>query len=766
MKRAKVLLSILLAALLFTGLVPWSVFAEDTPLFDMDKAVFVDLGIEGADGLKLGYHFLGKDYDVTIGQNLFKTVSKAVEALQPGGTLILGPGEYTEGVTFKYDVTILGPKAGIDPNVKGETKEAAWTGNPLRGTDEAVLKTSWHMGINANSGVFDAHEITVDGLAVSGAGMFRSNYGAAGNITLNYKNMLIYGYTTANNGPFYCYSYYPDRSTNLYVRNVNAENIRFEGQTTAPGFNLTIENFSAKGICFDGASTKGLFEYVTVPNDTASKNPVTISVTDCMFMQNRTNVITLNLMKNAGGHNFNANIASKPSVTAKVTDCVFYVPYANRDGSDVIKTQSETANVTFEIQGNKFVPEEPDTVEPDATHFDLSKEVRFLGRTYEKNGTYFFNWSGSGFTFSFKGSEAKAKIVSSAPGGGNNAFIKIFVDGVEQPDVELTKTSQTITLASGLDATKEHVITVQKRTNARSSSAGVNWISINEGGAKLAPTEKKARLIEFVGDSLTVGYASVAGNAAAWSTATEDVTKTYIPAICEACDADYDVIAVSGRGVAHNYGGDTDKLIGVLYASLDEYNNPGVKWDYSHKPDVIVINMGTNDESALGTNGYTKDQFSDAYKNLLKDIRKSNPDAKILCLYGLTSKGLDPIVSAAVDELVKAGDNSLAYLKLKACSGSETSLGHPTQAGYQKNVNAIVKAIMELTGWDKEPEVTTAEITAAETTVAETKPAEITTAEETTEAPKSKGCGSGVALTALLIPAAVIPATKKRRKEN
>ena len=44
--------------------------------------------------------------------------------------------------------------------------------------------------------------VTFDGLMVSGGGMFRSNYGEEGYITINYKNILVAEYNAGNNGPF------------------------------------------------------------------------------------------------------------------------------------------------------------------------------------------------------------------------------------------------------------------------------------------------------------------------------------------------------------------------------------------------------------------------------------------------------------------------------------------------------------------------------------------------------------------------------------
>ena len=167
-----------------------------------DTAV-VSSALSGENGTTAEVTVGDKTYSVVIGTTGFKTVAPALEALPAGGTLILAAGTYSESVTITKDITILGPKAGIDPNVRGANKTDDWTRNPLRGEGEAVLAASWHVGIHAgNKAVYDCHNVTIDGIAISGAGMLRSNYGGEGNITLTYKNILVTGYTTKNNGPF------------------------------------------------------------------------------------------------------------------------------------------------------------------------------------------------------------------------------------------------------------------------------------------------------------------------------------------------------------------------------------------------------------------------------------------------------------------------------------------------------------------------------------------------------------------------------------
>jgi len=759
MKRTIKTVSLILAGcmLALSGLACLTVSAaEKLP----ENMVYVDPALTATGDYT--FTFSGKEFTGTVGTNVFKTLKEGLAALTPGGTMLLAPATYTEGLVIDKNVSILGPKYDVDPNSKGMNVTDDWIRNPDRGTGEAVIATSWHMGVNAgDKKVYDCTEITIDGVAVTGTGMFRSNYGGEGSITLNYRNILIYGYTTGNNGPFYCYSYYPDRSTNKYVRTVNFENIRFEGQTTAPGFNLTVDKLNMKGIYFDAASTGRLFAYVTTSSATASTAPVEITVTDSMFRQKAGQVVMLDLATGAGGHGFNSTISKKTSVTATVKNCVFYENDLDMSEDNMITCNSNTSNVSFVRENNSFISAGTTEKVVDEHTYDLDKEVRFFGRTWNDGVRYYFNWSASGFTFSFTGSGATATIHSNAPGGDNGAWIKIYVDGVWKKDVVLASTEQDVVLAKNLDPNVMHTVKVVKRTNARSSTAAVSKITIADG-KKEAPEAAKTRLIEFVGDSLTVGYGSIADKATAWSTATEDVMKTYIPAIADAFDAEYNVIAVSGRGVVKNYGGDTDKLMGEIYPQTDIYNKTGAKWDFEgNQPDVIVINLGEND----GTMGVSTSDMKAGCIALIKQIRALNPNAEIIWTFGLTGSTEAHAIKSAVEQVVAEGDTHVTYFKLSPCKESEKALGHPLAAGYAARAQSVIDVVAAATGWTAKP-------TEAETSGAVTETTEVpgTGSDVVTEtvdpAPAKKGCGASTAAVATMTAAATAAAVSVKKKKE
>lgn len=331
--------------------------------------------------------------------------------------------------------------------------------------------------------------------------------------------------------------------------------------------------------------------------------------------------------------------------------------------------------------------------------YDLREDVRYLGRTYAANDTQWFNWSAAGFSVRFQGSGLKAKIASNAPDATNYAYLKIYVDSVEQPDVVLDKTVQTVVLAQNLDPNVPHTVEVRKRNSPRSSTAGVLSIELSDG-KKLAPEADRERLIEFVGDSLTVGYSAADVNmtATGWSTATEDGTKTYSKQVADALNADYMVTAISGRGVVMNNSGGSGYLMPEIYPQLDIYNAPGRQYDFALQPDVIVINLGTNDAT---NSNLDVAAFQNGVYNFIKTVREKNPNAQILWAYGMRNDTMTAEVAAAaqaaVAQLNGEGDSKVHYVPLALAL--QMHLNHPTAAAYAPAGETLIEAIRTLTGW-------------------------------------------------------------------
>lgn len=212
------------------------------------------------------------------------------------------------------------------------------------------------------------------------------------------------------------------------------------------------------------------------------------------------------------------------------------------------------------------------------------------------------------------------------------------------------------------------------------------------------PPPPRKRLIEFVGDSLTVGYATIANGAPKWSTSTEDPTKTYAERIANTFDADYSIIAISGRGIARNASGDRDKLLPAIYTMLDLYNNPDVPYDFSVQPDLIIINIGTNDENSKNMD-MTPADFAAEVEAFLKMIRSNNPNAYIIYGYGMLRNRFFDTIRDTIESLRAAGDEKIAFVAFERFQREDLIFGHPMAHAYVPLGERLIEGIKRLTNW-------------------------------------------------------------------
>ena len=176
------------------------------------------------------------------------------------------------------------------------------------------------------------------------------------------------------------------------------------------------------------------------------------------------------------------------------------------------------------------------------------------------------------------------------------------------------------------------------------------------------------------------------------------MTGTYCPQIAAALDADYQVVAVSGRGVVRNNGGDGTGVFPDIYRELDYYNHSGTPYNFEKQPDVIVINLGTNDESDANQ-ALPAEEFRQGLYAFLKEVRQYNPQAQILYTYGLVRVGLAEDISQVISLLRDEGDEKIHYLRLEQCQKWELNLNHTVSTAYTSRGDAIIQKIREITGW-------------------------------------------------------------------
>lgn len=341
------------------------------------------------------------------------------------------------------------------------------------------------------------------------------------------------------------------------------------------------------------------------------------------------------------------------------------------------------------------------------------ENVKMLGRTYYEDGKLLCALSGSGVEFTFSGTKCVITLIGDSGSlnvgqSDSHARVAFYVNGERVADEMINKYQSDYTVFES-ETPKEVTITVVKLSESAQSTFSIGDIKVT--GTVIKPTAEQELLIEFIGDSITYGYGvddSDKNNH--FSTKTEDVTKTYAYLTAQALDADYSMVSFSGYGIVSGYTtGDKvseqtvqqyyDKL-GYSWSPNPHFTPDELTWDFTgRQPNVIVINLGTNDESYTGNDATRKEEYRAAYVEFLKTVRTNNPDAKILCTLGIMGDGLYSTIETAVaDYTAETGDNNVFSMKFDVQSAPDGygADWHPSPVTHEKAAGKLVAEIQSL----------------------------------------------------------------------
>lgn len=343
------------------------------------------------------------------------------------------------------------------------------------------------------------------------------------------------------------------------------------------------------------------------------------------------------------------------------------------------------------------------------------ENVRFIGRVMPLEDTVWMVLSGTGIEFSVTGTFAKITLMADDTRSDvpeNRARVAVYVDGERVADVMLDATEQTVT-AFVAEREEKHVVRVIKLSESPMSTCGISGI-VADG--TITPTENRRHLIEFIGDSITCGYGvDDEEKDHHFATGTEDVTRAYAYKTAQILAADYSMVSFSGYGIVSGYSEDGDKVANQLVPDYyekfgfsrgtykEKYRPQEVLWDFTKRqPDLVVINLGTNDMSYVRDNVERKGEYIEGYVRFLKTVRKRNPQAMILCVLGIMGTALCPAMEDAVERYRKeTGDAMVCSMGFTEQLPEDGLVAdwHPTEVTHAKAAGILAEEIKTIMGW-------------------------------------------------------------------
>ena len=329
----------------------------------------------------------------------------------------------------------------------------------------------------------------------------------------------------------------------------------------------------------------------------------------------------------------------------------------------------------------------------DAADGRFPADLAMLGRFDEQaDGTRRIGWVGSGFTL-----RAEGPVRVTLTDSGGNRF-----DVWEGDETRiLVPEAGTATYTLG-EAGVTQDITLRRRSE--SISAGLTTIDAVEAGAT-EPVALPDRRILFLGDSITAGFGVTGPDEhCGYDVDTSSVQDTYAVIAAEAFDADYHIVAISGRGAIYNYDDHPDPNM-AAHVTMALPDTAGT-WDArAWTPDIVVVNLGTNDWSTYDP-GTT---FAGNYTGILVELAGTYPDAEILSLTGPLLEGdqekaIEDGVAVAIERAERQGVQARAVAislppdgEIYGCSR------HPNARAMRHMAEQVIPEIAAETGWRRQP---------------------------------------------------------------
>ncbi|EZP56120.1 SGNH/GDSL hydrolase family protein [Sphingomonas sp. RIT328] len=325
--------------------------------------------------------------------------------------------------------------------------------------------------------------------------------------------------------------------------------------------------------------------------------------------------------------------------------------------------------------------------------------VAVHGRVVRDGDAFVRQWPGSYFEAGFAGPAVVFRI------GSGEVALHLSVDGVAVET--LVKPAPGLYRIDGL-ARGRHRLRIEV---ASESQAGPTRIGPFYAAQAAAPPAPRTRRIEFIGDSHTVGYGVTSATRdcsedGVWRTT--DTSQGFGAQLARRYRADYQVNAISGRGVVRNYDGfAADPLPDAYPYALFDHRTPAAAVDWH--PQVIVIALGTNDfTTPLHAGERWPDRaalhadYEARYVRFVQDLRRRAPQALIVLWATDMAQGeIEAEVAKVAARLRAAGERRIAYVPVDGLAFAGCH-NHPSLADQTVIATRIAAAI------DAQPQVWTA----------------------------------------------------------
>lgn len=265
---------------------------------------------------------------------------------------------------------------------------------------------------------------------------------------------------------------------------------------------------------------------------------------------------------------------------------------------------------------------------------------------YEANSAY-VSFSNSGVTLSILQLEETFSVwVEDIPTDpNNNNWLNVIDNGkkIDSIHLETGKHLYLITTTSY----SGNLIEFVKATEANVGEVRIYGLELTKKifkGDSIETWIKNIPRIQFIGNSITCGYGNMVSIPAppqgnpltGFHSSNQNAYESYAMQTARKLQMAPMLVSFSGKGMYRNFDSDTVETMPKIYERVYLQKANSAVWDHTKQiPDIVVINLGTNDYFGESRNKPLNDSvFIQTYIQFVERLISYYPKAKIICVNG------------------------------------------------------------------------------------------------------------------------------------
>lgn len=357
------------------------------------------------------------------------------------------------------------------------------------------------------------------------------------------------------------------------------------------------------------------------------------------------------------------------------------------------------------------------------------EHLKVHGRTTAFLSPLTLFWTGSGIELNAKGTELWLEV--EVDYDVYEPWISILINSAPVGRQMLTAGRYWICVFRGMNQEATKNVRIVKDVQAMSGDPR-HCLQIHavKFDGEFLPVEEKPYKLEFIGDSITSGEGTIGARVEEdWISMWFSAVDNYTFMTAQALNAEYRVIAQSGWGVLSSWDNNPngnipdgyEKVCGLLTGEKNKALGAFQENDFeSWQPDVVVVNLGTNDGGAFFSpewkdlvTGRTYKQrlhedgtfheedvesFAEAAVRFLGKLRHYNKNAQIVWAYGMIGIPMMPAIYRAVEAYKKkTGDQKVTVFQLP--NTTDESIGsrfHPGVLAHETAAKQLTEYLKPL----------------------------------------------------------------------